>query len=116
MNELLRNIFGPLTDLLGARLQTFHDWGAPPWLAIFALTVIVRTILFPLTAKQVKNMRRLQELKPELDELRARHKDDPQKQQEALTKLYGERGVNPLGGCLPVLIQLYPSSLRSTTR
>lgn len=106
MNELLRSIFGPLTALLGAGLQTFCDWGAPPWLAIVLLTVVVRALLFPLTAKQAGSMRRLQELKPEMDEIRARHKGDSKRQQEAMMELYTERRVNPLGGCLPLLVQL----------
>jgi len=104
--ETLRNLFDPLFNLLGATLTTFHGWGAPWWLAIIMLTVVVRTLLFPLTVRQVKNMRRMQELKPDMDEIRARYKDDPQKQQQEMMKLYGERKVNPLGGCLPLVVQL----------
>jgi YidC/Oxa1 family membrane protein insertase len=70
------------------------------------LTIVVRTLLFPLTIKQVKSMRRVQELKPEMDRIRAEYKEDPRKQQQELMKLYGERQVNPLGGCLPVFVQL----------
>ncbi|HET7479618.1 MAG TPA: membrane protein insertase YidC [Rubrobacteraceae bacterium] len=106
MVDLLKTIFGPLTDLLSGTLQTFHGWGAPWWLSIIMLTVIVRTLLFPLTFKQVKSMRKMQELKPDLDEIKAKHKNDPKKQQEETMKLYGERSVNPLGGCLPVLVQM----------
>lgn len=106
MVDFLKTLFGPLTDLLGGTLQTFHDWGAPWWLAIVMLTVVVRTLLFPLTIKQVKSMRKMQELKPDLDEIRSKHKEDPKKQQEETLKLYGERSVNPLGGCLPILVQM----------
>lgn len=106
MIDFLRNIFDPLFDLLGATLTTFHGWGAPWWLSIMMLTIIVRSLLFPLTARQVKSMRKMQELKPEMDEIRARNKDDSKKQQEELMKLYGERRVSPLGGCLPLLVQL----------
>ena len=74
--------------------------------SIITLTVVVRTLLFSLTFRQVRSMRRMQELKPEMDGIREKHKDDPKKQQEALTKLYGERRVNPLGGCLPLFVQL----------
>ncbi len=106
MLESLRNLFDPLFGLLAAMLSTLHGWGLPWWLSIIALTVVVRTLLFPLTFRQVRSMRRMQELKPEMDGIRNEHKDDPRKQQEALMKLYGERCVNPLGGCLPLIVQL----------
>lgn len=106
MNDFLKSIFEPLTEILGAGLQTFLDWGASPWLAIVLLTVVVRALLFPLTIKQARSARRLRELRPDLEELRARHEDSPGEQREAMMKLYAERRVNPLGGCLPALIQL----------
>lgn len=106
MFDFLKALFGPLISLMGTGLQTFHGLGAPWWLSIVILTVIVRTLLFPLTIKQVKSMRKMQELKPEMDEIREKYKDDRQKQQEETMKLYGERSVNPLGGCLPVLVQM----------
>ena len=102
----MRNLFDPLFNLLGATLTTFHGWGAPWWLAIVMLTTVVRTLLFPLTYRQVKSMRRMQELKPEMDRIRTKYKDDVQKQREEIVKLYQERKVNPLGGCLPIVIQL----------
>jgi len=106
MLDFLRNLLDPLFTLMGATLSTFHGWGAPWWLAIVMLTIIVRTLLFPITYRQVKSMRRMQDLKPDMDRIRAEHKDDVQKQREEMTKLYQERNVNPLGGCLPVVIQL----------
>jgi YidC/Oxa1 family membrane protein insertase len=106
MIESLRSIFEPLFELMGSTLTTFHDWGAPWWLSIVMLTVVVRTLLLPLTVRQVKSMRKMQDLKPELDEIRTKYKDDRQKQQEEQMKLYGERKVNPLGSCLPLFIQL----------
>ena len=106
MLESLRDLFDPLFDLMGTTLSTFHAWGAPWWLSIVMLTVVVRTLLFPLTVRQVKSMRKLQELKPDLDEIRAKHQDDQNRQQEEIVKLYGEREVNPLGGCLPIFVQI----------
>ena len=106
MIEVLGNLFDPLVTILGAGLQLFHGWGAPWWLSIVLLTVVVRTALFPLTVKQVKNVRRMQELKPAMEEIRAEYKDSPQKQQQALMELYADREVNPLGGCLPVFVQM----------
>jgi len=104
--ETLRSLFDPLFNLMGTTLSTFHGWGAPWWLSIVMLTIVVRTLLFPLTFRQVKNMRKMQELKPDMDEIRAKHKGDNRKQQEEIMKLYQERKVNPLGGCLPLVVQL----------
>ena len=106
MLEFLRNLLDPLFSIMGTTLSTFHGWGAPWWLAIVMLTVVVRTVLFPLTYRQVRSMRRMQDLKPDMDRIRADHKDDVPKQREEMAKLYQERNVNPLGGCLPIVIQL----------
>lgn len=106
MIELIGSLFDPIVILLGSGLQLFHDWGAPWWLSIVMLTVVVRTILFPLTVKQVKSMRRMQELKPALEEIRKKYKDRPQEQQRSMMELYTERNVNPVGGCLPLLFQM----------
>ena len=105
--EFFENLFIPLTNILGTGLEFFHySWGTPWWLSIVVLTVLVRSLLFPLTIKQVKSMRAMQELKPEMDKIRAKYKDNKQKQQEELMRLYQERSVNPLGGCFPLLVQM----------
>jgi len=104
--ELLGRIFGPLTSVISGALELFHSIGAPWWLSIVLLTISVRAILFPLTIRQVNNMRAMQELKPEMNDIRSRYKDDRQKQQEAMMELYRERRVNPLAGFLPVLVQV----------
>src|SRR4028118_754482 len=114
MLQFLRDLFDPLFNIMGFTLQTFHSWGAPWWLAIAMLTVVVRTFLFPLTIRQVKSMRKVQDLKPAMDELRKEHKDDPQMLDREMMRLYRERGANPLGGCLPIFVQL-PTSSSSTT-
>ncbi len=106
MTNFLERVFSPLTNLLGSGLEFFHAQGLPWWLSIALLTIIVRTLLFPLTLKQVKSMRAMQDLKPEMDRVRAKFKDNRQKQQEEMMKLYQERQVNPLGGCLPLLVQM----------
>jgi YidC/Oxa1 family membrane protein insertase len=106
MLDFLRNLLDPLFNLMGGTLSTFHGWGVPWWLAIVMLTIVVRTLLFPITYRQVRSMRRMQDLKPDMDRIRAEYKDDVQKQREEMAKLYQERQVNPLGGCLPIFIQL----------
>lgn len=106
LSDFFGRLFSPLTDLLGRGLEYFHTLGMPWWLSIVVLTVIVRSLLVPLTIKQVKNMRAMQELRPEMDKIRKKYKDDRQKQQEELMKLYRERQFNPLGGCFPLLLQM----------
>jgi YidC/Oxa1 family membrane protein insertase len=105
--DFFESVFSPIVDVLGVVLLYFHESvGAPWWLSIAMLTVIVRTLLFPLTVKQVKSMRAMQDLRPEMERIRAQYRDNRQKQQEEIMKLYQERKVNPLGGCLPILVQM----------
>jgi YidC/Oxa1 family membrane protein insertase len=105
--DFFANLFSPIVAILGEVLLYFHSaLGAPWWLSIALLTVVIRTLLFPLTVKQVKSMRAMQDLKPEMDRIRAQYRDNRQKQQEETMKLYQERKVNPLGGCLPILVQM----------
>ena len=105
--DFFANLFSPIVDVLGVVLLYFHNaLGAPWWLSIALLTVVVRTLLFPLTVKQVKSMRAMQDLRPEMEKIRAQYRDNRQKQQEEMMKLYQERKVNPLGGCLPILVQM----------
>src|SRR5918995_2360609 len=105
--DFFQNLFSPIVSVLGAVLLYFHQTlGAPWWLAIVLLTVIVRSLLFPLTVKQVKSMRAMQDLKPHMDRVRAQFKDNPQRQREEMAKVYQEQGVTPLGGCLPILVQM----------
>jgi YidC/Oxa1 family membrane protein insertase len=105
--DFFQNLFSPVVGILGQVLLFFHQTvGAPWWLSIAMLTVVVRGLLFPLTVKQVKSMRAVQDLKPDMDKVRSQYQNNPQKQREELAKLYQDRGVNPLGGCLPILIQM----------
>jgi len=104
--DFFGRIFFPLTNLLGGGLEFLNAHGIPWWLSIAILTVLVRSLLFPLTIRQVKSMRAMQDLKPEMDRIRAKYKDNRQKQQEELMKLYQERKVNPFGSCLPLLVQM----------
>jgi len=100
-------LFSPVVDVLGVVLLYFHQsLNAPWWLSIVLLTVIVRSLLFPLTVKQVRSMRAMQDLKPEMDRVRAQYRDNVPRQREEMAKVYQERGVNPLGGCLPILVQM----------
>jgi len=107
MIDLIGRLFGPIVDVLGSVLRYFHyGLGLEWWVGIVLLTIVVRSLLFPLTIKQVRNMRQVQSLKPELDKLKTKYSGNTRKQREAQTKLYQERGINPLGGCLPLLVQM----------
>lgn len=105
MADVLGRLFAPLTGVIGGALELLHSSGLSWWLSIVALTLVVRTVLLPLTVKQVKNARSMQSLRPEMQEIRSRHKDSHE-QQQALAELYRERGVNPLAGFLPLLVQM----------
>lgn len=106
MIDLIQDILGPIISLLGFVLEFFHGHGIPWWLSIVFLTAIIRALLFPLTVKQVQSMRAMQDLKPELDKIREKYQDNKQRQQEEQARLFRERNINPLGGCLPILAQL----------
>lgn len=75
-------------------------------IAIIVLTLVIKVLLYPLTKKTLKAQRDMQFLQPKLKEIQERHKNDKAAQAQETMKLYQEHGVNPLGGCLPLLIQL----------
>ena len=109
MLDFLRNLFDPLFGAMGATLTTFHGWGAPWWLSIVMLTVAVRIVLIPLTVKQVRSTRAMQELAPEIKKLQAKYKNDRQKLTEETMNLYKERGFNPMAGCWPTWSRTAPT-------
>lgn len=73
---------------------------------IIVLSVIVKVVLYPLTYKSMMSMQNMQKVQPKMEELRAKYKNDAQKLQKEMMKLYKEQGVNPVGGCLPMLLQM----------
>src|SRR5947199_8137904 len=75
-------------------------------IAIILLTVAVRLVLYPLTVKQTKSMQAMQRLQPEIKRLQQKYKGDKQKLNEEMMKFYKENQVNPLAGCLPLLLQM----------
>ncbi|MFW6287250.1 MAG: YidC/Oxa1 family membrane protein insertase [bacterium] len=74
--------------------------------SIVIFTVLIRLLLYPLSAKQSRSMKDMQKIQPELKKIQEKYKDDKQKQSEAMTKLYQEHGVNPVAGCLPMVLTL----------
>lgn len=98
----------PIINLLVAMykgLEWLHIPGAFGF-AIIGLTIVIRLLLYPLTAQQLKSAKKMQQLKPHLDALSAKHKENKQALQQAQLDLYKEHGVNPAAGCLPLLIQM----------
>lgn len=79
-----------------------HNYG----LAIIWLTVAINFALYPLTLSSIQQMAAMQKVQPRLQELQKKYKDDPQKLQREMMDLYKSEGVNPLGGCLPVLLKI----------
>ncbi|HEX7056505.1 MAG TPA: membrane protein insertase YidC [Bacilli bacterium] len=80
-------------------------WGSYG-LSIIVVTLIIRFIIFPLTLKQYRSSKQMQVLQPELKKIKEKYKDDTKKQQEETMKLFQKHGVNPLAGCLPLLVQM----------
>lgn len=94
-----------LENILKEGLKLFYyiipNWGV----AIILLTILVKLLFYPLTKKSLESTRKMQEFAPQLKEIQEKHKDNPQKAQQAQAEFYKKNGLNPLGGCLPILIQ-----------
>lgn len=92
----------PIYWLLAFLHSFVHNWG----LAIILVTVVVKSVLYPLTKAQYVSMAKMRKIAPRMKEMRERFGDDRQKMSQAMMKMYQEEKVNPLGGCLPMLLQL----------
>jgi YidC/Oxa1 family membrane protein insertase len=107
MTPIVANILQPLIDVFEKVLVFFHDSVGLGWgFSIVALTVTIRALLLPLTLKQVKSMRGMQQIAPEMKKLQKKYKDDKQRLNQEMMKLYSEHKVNPFASCLPILAQL----------
>lgn len=91
---------------LSIALDAFKDLLGNYGLSILVVTVIIRLLLLPLTIKQMKSSKAMQALQPELKKLQEKYKNNQQKLQEETMKLFQKHNVNPMSGCLPILIQL----------
>src|SRR6478672_8659908 len=99
-------IFKIICQALLNALNTLHSFLGNYAAAILALTTIVKLSLWPLQSKATASMRRMSALSPKIQELREKYKDDPTRMNSEVMKLYKEYGINPVGGCLPMLIQI----------
>src|SRR5437868_5397524 len=101
------NILQPLITVFQDVIKFFHtEIGASWGWSIILLTVAIRVVLLPLTIKQFHSMQKMQRLAPEIKRVQAKYKQDKQRQQQELMKIYQEHGVNPLSSCLPFVVQI----------
>ena len=87
-------------------LDTFYTFGLPYFVAIISLTVLVRGCMFPISRKQAISAARMKELQPKLTELKAKYADDREKLAKAQMELWRKHKINPIGGCLPLFLQM----------
>lgn len=92
----------PLFQLLMWLHGLIGNWG---W-SIVALTILIRVILYPLTYKGMVSMQKMKDIAPQVKALQAKYKGDPQRMNAAVMDMYKKHGANPLGGCLPMLLQI----------
>ena len=102
----MSSLWNGLLDLLGATLSFFYGLIPNFGIAIILLTIAIGVVLFPLTLKQTRSMKAMQEIQPEIKRIQKEFKTDKAAQQQAMMALYKERGVSPAAGCLPLLLQM----------
>ncbi|MGC4074592.1 MAG: membrane protein insertase YidC [Nibricoccus sp.] len=98
--------FKIFSQLLLSIMSTIHKWGASWGWSIVFTTLFLKIVFLPLTLSASKSAKRMQKLQPEMQALKEKYKDNPQKQQQATMELFKTHRVNPVGGCLPILITI----------
>jgi len=99
-------MFGFVARGMHFLLDTFFGWGMPYFLAIISLTVLVRGCMFPISRKQAISAARMKELQPKIAELKEKFGDDREKMAKAQMELWRKHNINPIGGCLPLFLQM----------
>src|SRR6266705_3847704 len=99
-------IFKLVCQFLLNFMNLLHSWLRDYGLAILALTTIIKLTLWPIQNKANRSMRHMAALSPKVQELRDKYKDDPTRMNQEMMKLYKQYGINPVGGCLPMMIQI----------
>jgi YidC/Oxa1 family membrane protein insertase len=98
--------FAPIAKPLLSILEYFNKYTHNYGIAIIIITVIIKILFFPLTHKSYKSMKDMQKLQPKMAELKEKHKDDKETLNKSIMELYRTHKVNPLGGCLPMIVQI----------
>lgn len=109
MTEIFNTVLiNPIINTLVAIYKLLLFTGLPFTLgfSIIILTVLVRLLIFPLITQQLISAKKMQEIKPHLDRIKEKHKNDKMRQQQEMAAFYKQSGINPAAGCLPVLVQL----------
>lgn len=108
MGEMWGALVGGMASLINWFYNGTVSIGIPNYgIAIILLTVMIKIVLFPLTQKQMVSMRRMTEIQPKVKEIQTKYKNkDPKKMQEKIMEIYRENNVNPMAGCLPILVQM----------
>jgi len=87
-------------------VEFFYNWVGNFGVAILLLTLSIKLVMFPLANKSYESLSKMRNLQPRMEEIKAKHKDDPAEQQKATMALYQSEKINPLAGCLPILVQI----------
>ena len=95
-----------ISNALGHVLRIIFELVQNYGLSIILFTIVVKVLLLPLTIKQTKSTKAMQDIQPKIQEIQTKYKDKPEKQQQEIMKIYTEAKINPLAGCLPLLIQM----------
>lgn len=106
MMSALSEIWNGIVSFFNLLLQAFYKFSGNYGLAIIILTVLVKLVLLPLTIKQTRSMLALQKIQPEIKKIQEKYKDDKERLSQEMMKFYRENKINPMGGCLPLLLQL----------
>jgi YidC/Oxa1 family membrane protein insertase len=96
----------PFSKFVLWSFKALHKFIPNYGLVIIVFSILIKVFLYPLTRKSYKSMKEMQALQPLMQEINEKYKNDPQKKQQEIMKLYKERGINPLGGCIPMLLQM----------
>ena len=96
----------PISKAVLFSLKKMHDYIPNYGVVLILFSLLVKILVFPLTKKSYQSTSAMQEIQPEINKLREKYKSNPQKLNQATMQLYKNKGVNPLGGCLPMLLQM----------
>ncbi len=100
-------VIRPISQFFIMPTLQFLHWFIPNYgIVLIIFAIIIKVILYPLTKSSMQSMQKMQALQPMMTEIREKHKDDPQKMNQQIMRLYKEYGVNPAGGCLPMVLQM----------
>lgn len=108
---VLSTIVGMIADLMRVGLQACYEFtsnlGFPNYvIAIIVLTVLIKTLLLPLAIKQIRSMKAMQEIQPEIQKIQKKYRNDPTMMRQEMGRLYKEHNASPMSGCLPLIVQM----------